>query len=108
MTSPLLSVTEQNFETVVVRASVPTLVDFTAAWCPPCRAIGPTVAALAEAYVGRAQVGECDIDENHALAQALEIRSAPTLLVFKDGRVVGQLVGAVPRARIEELLAKAL
>ncbi len=91
-----------------VRASVPTLVDFTAPWCAPCRALAPTVAAIAADYAGRLQVATCNIDENQSIAQAFEIRSVPTLLVFKGGHVVGQLVGAVPRARIEALLAAAL
>ena len=84
------------------------LVDFTSAWCPPCRAIAPHVQALATCHAGRLRVGTCDVDSNNGLVARLDVRAMPTLMVFKGGRVVGQIVGAVPRARLDALVARAL
>jgi thioredoxin 1 len=84
------------------------LVDFTATWCAPCRAINPTVEALATQYKGRVKVAKLDIDDNQATAQEYGIRSVPTLLLFKQGKVVGQIVGAVPRARMESAIQQVL
>jgi thioredoxin 1 len=81
-------------------------VDFTAAWCAPCRVIVPHLEAVAARYEGRLRVAKCDADENPALAARYEVRGLPTLLLFKGGEVVGQLVGAVPRPRIEALVDK--
>ena len=108
MPSPnVLEITVHNFAEAL-REATPLLVDFTAAWCPPCRAIAPHVHALADAYAGRARVGTCDADDNQKLVADLDVRSLPTVLVFREGRVVGQLVGAAPRARLESLLDRAL
>jgi thioredoxin 1 len=104
----LLEVTDSNFKTEVLDSKTPVLVDFWAAWCAPCRAIAPHVDALANEYAGKLKVGKCDIDSNQGIPQQFEIRSIPTLLVFKDGKVVGQLVGAVARTKIEDLVKKAL
>jgi thioredoxin 1 len=103
----LLEITDANFEKEVLQSPLPVLVDFTAAWCPPCRAIAPHVAAIAAALAGSLKVGSCDVDGNNELTAKLDIRAMPTLMVFKDGRVVGQIVGAVPRAKIEALIARA-
>jgi thioredoxin 1 len=103
-----VQITDANFESEVLRSPLPVLLDFTSTWCSPCRTIAPHVHALAQTYRGRARVGTCDVDANPATAQALEIRGMPTLLMFKGGQVVGQIVGAVPRAKIEALMAKAL
>jgi thioredoxin 1 len=106
--SELLEITDANFDEIALRSATPLLVDFTAAWCPPCRAIAPHVEALARAYQGRVQVGTCDVDSNHALAARLDVRSMPTLMVFRGGRMVAQLVGAAPRAKIEALIQRVL
>jgi thioredoxin 1 len=103
----LVEITDANFEKEVLQSPVPVLVDFTAAWCPPCRAIAPHVAAIADAQAGTLKVGSCDVDGNNELVAKLDIRAMPTLMVFKAGKVVGQIVGAVPRAKIEALVAKA-
>jgi len=101
-------VTDANFQTEVVQSKLPVLVDFWATWCGPCRAIAPHLDALAQTYAGKIRVGKCDIDHNPSVPTQFEIRSVPTLLLFKNGQVTGQLVGAVPRARIEDLISKAV
>ncbi len=104
----VIDVTEDNFDEQVLRSDLPVLVDFTAVWCPPCRAIAPHVAALAEAYSGRVRVGTCDVDGSPALAAKMDVRAMPTVMVFQGGRVVGQIVGAVPRAKLDALVSRVL
>lgn len=104
----VLTIDDQNFAELVLRAELPVLVDFGAVWCPPCRTLAPHVHALAAAHAGRLRVGVCDTDESRALAAELDIRSLPTLLLFQHGRVTGQLVGAVSRARLESFVAGAI
>jgi thioredoxin 1 len=106
--SQVIEITAHNFDAAVLASPVPVLVDFTAAWCAPCRAIAPHVDALADTYAGRLRVGKCDVDDNPSVAARFDVRSMPTLLLFKDGKPIGQIVGAVPRARIEALLARGL
>jgi thioredoxin 1 len=106
--SAVVEMTDENFTALTERSPVPVLVDFTAAWCAPCRAIGPHVEAIARDYQGRVRVGTVDVEANPRLGARFEVRGLPTLLLFKDGQVVGQLVGAVSRGRIEALVARAL
>ncbi|HEY2901759.1 MAG TPA: thioredoxin, partial [Polyangia bacterium] len=96
------------FQKEILDSSLPALVDFWAVWCAPCRTIAPHVEALAKDYDGKLRVGKFDIDANPNIPSQFDIRSIPTLIVFKGGKVVGQVVGAVPRAKIEELIKKAL
>ncbi len=104
----MVEITDANFQSEVLNSSVPALVDFWAVWCGPCRAIAPHVEALAKEYDGKVRVGKCDIDANPNVPSQYDVRSIPTLMVFKDGKVVGQIVGSAPRAKIEELIKKAL
>lgn len=99
-----LTATDASFEDDVLHSDVPVLVDFWAAWCGPCRMIAPTIEQLADEYQGRARIVKVDVDTNHRTAEAYNIRSIPTLLLFKDGRPVDQLMGAVPKAQIAQKL----
>ncbi len=92
-------VNDANFAEVVASNSV-VLVDFWATWCGPCRALGPTIAEIANEYEGRAFVGKCNVDENSEAAAQFRIMSIPALLFFKDGKLVDRLVGAQPKANI--------
>jgi thioredoxin 1 len=104
----VLDIDENNFEEAALRSPVPVLLDFTAVWCPPCRTIAPHVAALAQQYGDRVRVGKVDADGSPELASRYGVRGLPTLLMFSGGQVVGQLVGAVPRAKIEAMVEKSL
>jgi thioredoxin 1 len=105
--SQVIEVNDHNVDATLA-SPLPVLVDFTAVWCPPCRVIAPHVEAVAAKYDGRLVVGKCDTDGNPELTARFDVRSMPTLLLFKGGQVVGQIVGAVPRARIEALVERAL
>jgi thioredoxin 1 len=98
--------TDQNFDKEVLKSEIPTLVDFWAVWCGPCRQIAPTVDALAEEYNGRLKVGKMDVDHHQIVPQQYGVRSIPTLLIFKGGKVVGQVIGAVPRSKLEAEIQK--
>ncbi len=102
--------TDGNFDAEVLKSDKPTLVDFWATWCAPCRAIAPIVEALATQYQGQVKVGKLDVDHNQGVASQYGVRSIPTLLLFKNGKVVEQLVGAGPqtRAKLEEAFKKAM
>ena len=99
---------DATFDTEVLKSDVPVLVDFWAVWCGPCKAIAPTVDELAKQYKGKVKVAKLDVDEHQQVPQQYGIRSIPTLLVFKGGRVVDTIVGAVPKAKLEESLKKAI
>jgi len=104
----VITVNDLNFDSEVLKSNIPVLVDFSATWCQPCRAIAPLVNQLAGEYEGRVKVTAIDIDESPATAQKFQIRGVPTLLVIKEGKVVGQQVGAVPKAKIAALMDGAL
>jgi len=100
--------TSENWKKEVMEADGPVLVDFWAAWCAPCRMIAPAVEQVAESFAGRAKVGKLNVDENPEIAGEFGIRSIPTLLVFKDGKVAEQRVGALPKDTITDMVAKQL
>jgi thioredoxin 1 len=103
-----IEVTDDNFESEILKSDTPALVDFWAVWCGPCRQIAPTVEALASEYKGKLKVGKLNVDDHQQVPQRYGIRSIPTLLVFKGGEVVDQIIGAVPRAKLEESIKKHL
>jgi len=105
MASPdTLNFTDQTFDTDVLGSEVPVLVDFWAEWCPPCRKLTPTIDALATEYVGRARIGKLNVDENGGTAMRYNVRSIPSLLLFKGGRIVEQKVGAVGKPDLQKML----
>ncbi len=99
---------DDNFDQEVLQAGVPVLVDFWATWCAPCKAIAPVVDAIAEAYEGKIKVGKVNVDDNPSTPGKYGVRGIPTVILFKDGKVVDQVVGAVPKAQLEALINKAL
>jgi thioredoxin 1 len=101
-----IEITDANFESEVLKAELPILIDFWATWCGPCRQIAPTIDALADEYKGRVRIGKMDVDQHQIVPQQYGVRSIPTLLIFKGGKVVGQVVGAVPRAKLEAEIQK--
>ena len=107
MSEPIV-LTDNNFSAEVLNASQPVLVDFWATWCGPCRMIAPIVQELSSEYEGRAKVGKLDVDAAQKTAAEFGIRSIPTLLIFKEGKVADQIIGAVPKGQITEKLEAAL
>ena len=101
-----LEVTDSNFESEVLKSEIPVLVDFWAVWCAPCRIIAPIVEELANEKDGLLKVAKMDVDSNPQTAAKYGIRSIPTLLLFKNGEVVDQMIGAVPKTIIESKLEK--
>ncbi len=107
-----VTLTDENFQEEVLNADVPVLVDFWAVWCGPCRVIAPVIEQLAEEFEGRAKIAKLDVDHNPQTAMAFGIRSIPTLLFFKDGQVVDQMIGGSPSmkralaAKLEALAAQ--
>ncbi len=97
-------VTDADFAAKVEQAGIVTVVDFWATWCGPCRMIAPILDQLAEEYAGKVQVAKLDVDSNQATSMRFSVRSIPTLLFFKDGRVVDSLMGAVNESRIRDKL----
>ncbi len=96
--------TDANFNAEVLQSDKPVLVDFWAEWCGPCRMVGPIVEELAGEYEGRAKIGKVDVDNNPNVSMQYGIRSIPSLLVFKGGKVVDQIVGAVPKGHLKKAL----
>lgn len=107
MSEPIV-LTDDNFSAEVLNAGVPVLVDFWATWCGPCRVIAPIVQEVSSEYEGRAKVGKLDVDEARQTAAEFGIRSIPTLLIFKGGKVADQIIGAVPKRQITAKLEAAL
>jgi thioredoxin 1 len=103
-----VELTEETFEQEVLKATMPVLVDFWAAWCGPCKMIAPIVEELATEYEGKLKIGKVDVDNNQKIAMQYGIRSIPTLLIFKGGKVVEQIVGAAPKKTLVEKLSKHL
>ncbi len=101
-------VNDSNFESVVMKASQPVLVDFWAPWCGPCRGLAPVIDELAEEYEGKAAVVKLNVDDSPNMAARFGIRAIPTLMVFKNGEVVDQVTGAVGKEQLVAMIGKAL
>jgi thioredoxin 1 len=98
-----INITDDNFEAEVLKSPIPVLLDFWASWCNPCRMIAPFVEQLASEYSGRIKVGKVNVDEAGGVSSRHSIVSIPTLVVYKDGQIVNQAVGAFPKQNIEAL-----
>jgi thioredoxin 1 len=103
-----VELTEANFESEVIKSTIPVLVDFWAVWCGPCKMIAPVVEELASEYENKLKVCKVDVDSNQKIAMQFGIRSIPTLLIFKGGKVVEQMVGAAPKKSLVDKLSKHL
>jgi thioredoxin 1 len=104
----VLTVTDSSFDADVLKSGKPVLVDFWATWCAPCKAIAPVLDAIAEEYDGQVVVGKVNVDDSPATPGKYGVRGIPTIILFKDGKVVDQVVGAVPKSQLEALIKKAL
>lgn len=99
-----LEITDATFQEVVLNSDKPVMVDFWAAWCGPCRMVGPIIEELSKEYDGKAVVGKVDVDANQEFAAKYGIRNIPTVLVFKDGEVVGRQVGVAQKSAYAEAI----
>ncbi len=103
-----VEVTDANFEDEVLKSEIPVLVDYWAVWCAPCKMIAPLVEEIAGEKEGSLKVAKMDVDSNQGTATKYGVRSIPTLMIFKNGEVVDQIIGAVPKSMIEQKLEKHL
>lgn len=104
--SGLLQINDRNFEDEIIKSDLPAMVDFWASWCGPCRMVGPWVEELAQQYDGRFKVAKMNVDENPVTPSHYGIRSIPTILLFKDGKLADTIVGTVGKANIEKAMLK--
>ena len=106
--SGLVQVNDNNFSSEVLQADLPVLVDFWAAWCGPCKAISPVIDELAKEFGGKVKIVKLNVDENPATPGQYGVRGIPTLILFKSGKVLDQIVGSAPKARLKAFIEKAL
>ena len=104
----LLHVNDENFQSEVLDADMPTLVDFWAPWCAPCNILGPVIVELSDEYKGKLKVAKMNVDESPATPGQYGIRGIPTVILFKDGKVADQVVGVVPKAHLKAMIDKAV
>lgn len=103
-----VTITDSNFQEEVINSGLPVLVDLWAEWCGPCRMIGPVIEEIADEYQGRLKVGKLDVDQNQKTAGQYGVRSIPTLLFFKGGELVEEVVGAQSKAKLIQVIEKIL
>jgi len=106
--SSLIHVNDNSFSSEVLNSALPVLVDFWATWCGPCRSISPIVEELANEFVGKVKVTKLNVDESPSTPSQYGVRGIPTLILFKGGKILDQIVGAVPKARLKAMIEKAL
>lgn len=103
-----VAVSDDNFDSSVVKSDKPVLVDFWAPWCGPCVAIGPVLEQLAEEYKGKVTIAKMNVDENANVPATFGVRSIPFLVMFKNGKMVDSIVGAVPKAKLKEMIDRSI
>ena len=104
----IVQITDDNFETEVIRSNLPVLIDFWAPWCGPCKSIAPVIEELAREYDGRIKVAKLNVDENPVTPSRYAVRGIPNLLILKGGTVKEQIVGVVPKSRLVDAIERAL
>jgi thioredoxin 1 len=104
MSEQIVHITDDNFEEEVLNSSTPVLVDFWAEWCAPCRAIAPTLESIAIEYAGKLKIAKLDVDSNPQMPLKYGVRGIPTLIIFKQGQVVGLEMGALPKSRLIDFI----
>ncbi len=108
MAADIVEVSDSSFDAEVIQAEKPVLVDFWAPWCGPCKAIGPVIQELSKTYGQQVKFAKCNVDENPMTPGKFGIKAIPTLIFFKNGKVADQIIGMVPKARLEETLKTVL
>lgn len=103
-----ITITDENFDEEVTKSDKPVLIDFWATWCGPCKMIAPIVEELVDEYEGKAKIGKLDVDNNQQTAIKFGVRSIPTILIFKDGKLKDTIIGAVPKGQIVSKLNSAI
>ena len=101
-----IHVTKENFEAEVLQSNVPVLVDFWAPWCGPCKMVGPVMEQLSEEFAGKAKIAKIDVDSQGELAVRYNVMSVPTMIIFKNGEIVDQSIGALPKPHFVDMLSK--